>query len=570
MVKSRGAERERDREREPARERHASSQRKSGMGLSQVGLFCTLGAVAFAVLGAWGAAQSAGGAVAAEADNTGAALVAALSAPDAHSWAENHDTFEYMSKRVRERYSKEAQEAWPKLDKATYEKIVGDDYRTKERNKARLRAVEAASPVGRGALRGLQVRFSDKDIPDQSVGARLGPGVGLSNGSNMQGSDVIVGTATAEIVGGGAVKARVYRRAIRSADGREVGEALAIFSQAALDSAGSAGMWIFLAPLLVGLAAAGFLLAANRTASGLHSVVHDLETIGRGKLDARVTTSAGGEVGQVQRALEKAIKNIQLIQTTGSGNLDEAVEKELSMAAQIHQSLRPQDPPRISGYEIETLFKPGRDIGGDYFDYVDIDGNRMVLLIADCAETLRGVPAAMVMAMTRAYLKSAIDPATGPADWLKATNRRLARDLRSGVAITAQILVLDKGSGEIVCASAGHKPLIFWRQGKTATVNPNGIALGLDIGPVFDKTLEEKKLTLQANDRVVVYTDGVITAKNGEGAPYGDTAFLESVRKQGGMNSAAFVNFAAGNVDRHLAGEEQDDDITISTIKRLK
>jgi len=311
-------------------------------------------------------------------------------------------------------------------------------------------------------------------------------------------------------------------------------------------------------------------LHASRAAAGLRSLARDLEAIGRGKFDVRVATTAKGEVGYAQRAAERMAKNLQLIQTTGSGDLDEAVAKELSIAAQIHQSLRPQDPPRVAGYELETLFKPGRDIGGDYFDYVELDENRVAILIADCAETLRGVAAAMVMAMTRAYLRSAIDPATGPGDWLKATNRRLARDLKAGMAVTALVAVLDAAAGEVTVVSAGHRPLVLWRAGKTATINPNGVALGLDIGPVFDKTLEEKKLSLHKNDRVVFYTDGVIAAKSQTGEPYGEERFLEAVRKQGGMNSAAFVNFVAGGVDAFGGGGGQDDDVTISTLKKLK
>ena len=111
---------------------------------------------------------------------------------------------------------------------------------------------------------------------------------------------------------------------------------------------------------------------------------------------------------------------------------------------------------------------------------------------------------------------------------------------------------------------------MLWRQNKTATINPNGIALGLDIGPVFEKTMEEKKFSLQKNDRVVLYTDGVVSAENAEGETYGEQRFHEAIRRQGAMNSAAFVNFIAGGVDKFLAEMEQNDDITICTLKRMK
>ncbi|MHC4816826.1 MAG: PP2C family protein-serine/threonine phosphatase, partial [Planctomycetota bacterium] len=107
-------------------------------------------------------------------------------------------------------------------------------------------------------------------------------------------------------------------------------------------------------------------------------------------------------------------------------------------------------------------------------------------------------------------------------------------------------------------------------QNKTATINPNGIALGLDIGPVFEKTMEEKKFSLQKNDRIVLYTDGVVSAESAEGETYGEQRFHEAIRRQGAMNSAAFVNFIAGGVDKFLDEQDQDDDITICTLKRMK
>ncbi|MFQ5843855.1 MAG: PP2C family protein-serine/threonine phosphatase [Planctomycetota bacterium] len=410
------------------------------------------------------------------------------------------------------------------------------------------------------------------------LGRRQGPlAAGISPDTTVSrtrvgtvGKDVEVYSARAQDpVSRAAFAARVYRRLYRARNGQVVGSAWVLLDVSTLNPKGP-GAWLFLGPLLVGLAGAGWVVAASRAAAALRSLGRDLEAVGRGRLEQRVTVAAGGEVGYAQRAAERMVRNLQLIQTTGADDLDDAVEKELSLTSQIHQSLRPQDPPRIPGYDVETLFKPGRAIGGDYFDYIDVDDDHVAIVIADCSENLRGVPAAMIMAMTRAYLKSAVDPGTGPAAWLQLVNRRLARDLKTGMAVTALVAVVQTTEGQVTAASAGHRPILLWRPGKTATINPNGIALGLDVGPVFDKTIEEKKFTLQKNDRVVLYTDGVIAAQNEGGEAFGDARLGEAVRRHGGMNSAAFVNLVAGAVDVFLGGAEQTDDITISTLKRLK
>ena len=114
-------------------------------------------------------------------------------------------------------------------------------------------------------------------------------------------------------------------------------------------------MWLLLTPLLVGIAIALIIMQAGRASSGIKSLARDLDMIGRGKLDHRVHISGSGEVGYAQRMAERMAKNLQLIQSTGSTDLGEAVEKEMDLATEIHASLRPSTPPRIPGFEVETL-----------------------------------------------------------------------------------------------------------------------------------------------------------------------------------------------------------------------
>ncbi|MGQ0613718.1 MAG: PP2C family protein-serine/threonine phosphatase [Planctomycetaceae bacterium] len=542
--------------------------RMSGMGLGATALLSAVGAaiVAFlAILAATGSSSS----VERHADNLGAALTAVLTTPDPMAWSQDYATFEYLSAWVKRHYDEAGVKDYPAFPAEAYKRQQGKDHEQRQRNLKRLQETvdRAMGLVQGGTLRGLQIQF-ERGTNLRTVTAGEGLPAGAEFKAQRQlGGDVGMAVYQMQSLPGGA---RIYRREYKASDGRKVGDAYVILSEELIRKSGGAGMWIFLGPLLVGAVAGVGILGANRAATGIRALARDLEAIGRGRLDLRVSTSAGGEVGYAQRTAERMAKNLQLIQTTGSGDLDEAVTKELDMAGQIHASLRPQDPPRLPGYELETLFKAGRDIGGDYFDYVELEGGRFAILLADCAESMRGVPAAMVMAMTRAYLKTTIAGDSSPADWLKAANRRLSRDLKAGMAVTALICVLEPATGEVVAVSAGHRPMVLWRQGKTATINPNGIALGLDIGPVFEKTLEEKRLTLQKNDRLVLYTDGVLSAKNDGGEMYGEDRFLESVRRQGGMNSAAFVNFAAGGVDAWCGGAGQDDDITICTLKRSK
>jgi serine phosphatase RsbU (regulator of sigma subunit) len=541
----------------------------TGMGLPQMALIAGFLALLCAVLGVYLAGSQEDPALVRNADAMGAAMALYLATNEPETWLNDHGTLKRMYGIIRNAVPAEQRGKMPNVSALKYH---APDHRRTERNKNRLAATQKVyGPAGRGLFQGVLIESSNtRMLHTLRAGAQINPTHFPSSPLLVRGG-VEVARMHASIPGtGGTFVARVYRTPYKDSRGTRVGHVYVICSEAALLGGSGPGAWLFLTPLLVAGAVAVFFFAATKTSTGLQTLARDLDTIGRGKLDTRVTVSGGGEVGYAQRVAERMAKNLQLIQTTGSGDLDEALEKELDLANQIHQGLQPSDPPRMPGYEVETLFKVGRDIGGDYHDYIELDENKLVVVLADCSESLRGVPAAMVMAMTRAYLKAAIDPESGPTDWLKTVNRRLARDLKSGMAVTALVLVLDTSTHEVHAASAGHRPIVMWRQNKTATINPNGIALGLDIGPVFEKTMEEKKFSLQKNDRVVLYTDGVVSAENSEGETYGEQRFHEAIRRQGAMNSAAFVNFIAGGVDKFLDEQEQNDDITICTLKRMK
>jgi len=555
---------------ESTRSRVPPPPRMTGLGTAQVAIVGGLFALLIATLGVYLGGSRHDPMVEERMDALGGGAVALLTAPAPEGWSKDNDSWIEAWREIQKPLPDDIK--LPALPSKFLGLMQSEDFKRGEANQARWeRIYNALDNWLPGVLKGVYIRFSPElKIKPFQAGARIDPDRFQAARRIGRAQLISVGLTAGEMTGGVPFTARVYHKEYRDRKDQRVGDAYVILAEDLVTASGGAGIWMILTPLLVALAVAGIILFANKTQAGIREVARDLDTIGRGKLDLRIATAGSGEVAFLKRSVDRMAKNLALIQTTGSGDLDEAIEKELDLASQIHQSLRPLDPPRIPGYELETLFKPGRDIGGDYFDYVDLDEKRIALVIADCSENLRGVPAAMVMAMTRAYLKTAADPNEGPADWLKWVNRRLARDLKSGMAVTALVVVADTSSGEMVAASAGHRPIVLWRQGKIATINPNGIALGLDIGPVFEKTIEEKRFSMQKNDRIVLYTDGVVLAKNDGGDEYGEQRFHESIRRQGAMNSAAFVNFVAGGVDQFLGGAEQMDDLTVSTLKRMK
>jgi serine phosphatase RsbU (regulator of sigma subunit) len=224
----------------------------------------------------------------------------------------------------------------------------------------------------------------------------------------------------------------------------------------------------------------------------------------------------------------------------------------------------------MAGWEVETLFKPGFEIGGDHFDYFRIDDKHLGVILLDTS--VRGIRAALVMAMARAYVHAVAPGVLSPAEVLMRVNRMLADDLSTGQYVTALYAVIDTAAGVAKVASAGHLPLIVYRHslGKTAIVNPEGIALGLDVGPVFDRAITEAEVPIGVGDRLVLHTDGALKVQNEVGDEYGERRLYDSVKQEAPKNSQAFVNFVGSAIDQFHLNVPQNDDITISTVKRLK
>jgi serine phosphatase RsbU (regulator of sigma subunit) len=324
---------------------------------------------------------------------------------------------------------------------------------------------------------------------------------------------------------------------------------------------------IILAPFVVGGLA--FAVAGGH-AKGIRDLARELDRLGSSGDPNRAIRAHGAEATAVARAVERMVGNLEFRQKHGSADLEEVVAKERRIAEEIHGALMAKNPPRLSDYEVETLFKPGFEIAGDHFEYFRIDEDHLGVVLLDT--NVRGIPAALLTSATKAYLRAAAPRELSPAEVLRVVNRNLAGDVPPGRHVTALYVVIDTREGKATVASAGHLPLLVYRHatGKAAKVNPEGIALGLDVGPVFDRALQEGEIPLGIGDRLVLYTDGALQVQNETGEEFGESRFYAAVAREAPKNSQAFVNFVGSAIDQFHLTTPQNDDITISTIKRLK
>ncbi|HVR87802.1 MAG TPA: PP2C family protein-serine/threonine phosphatase [Planctomycetota bacterium] len=272
----------------------------------------------------------------------------------------------------------------------------------------------------------------------------------------------------------------------------------------------------------------------------------------------------------------KAQKRLQLRQRMGllkHKNADEdlsdverkMLDHELAIAEELQANLLPRKVPQIPGYDVSAYYRPSREVGGDYYDFIEIDADHLGILVADVSG--KGIPGSIVMTETRALVKSEAVRTLSPAETLTRVNRVLYHDIKRGMFVTVYYCILQLNKMLLTCVSAGHNPMVLWRKASNTChlVNPNGLALGIDKGPLFDKTLKEQKIQLFKGDRFALYTDGVIESMNKNNEQFGQNRFYLRVKQLADKSSSEFLSLLVSELEAHQGEAPQHDDITIVT-----
>lgn len=242
----------------------------------------------------------------------------------------------------------------------------------------------------------------------------------------------------------------------------------------------------------------------------------------------------------------------------------ERIEQELKVASLIQQTLLPKSEPDLPGYDIAAFYKPAREVGGDFYDFLELDDGRLGLIIGDVTD--KGVPAAMVMATTRTLLRASAQRFDSPGDVLERVNDVLVPDIPPNMFVTCMYAILDPASGRLHYANAGHDLPYRSRKKIAEELRATGMPLGLMPGMGY----EEKEVFIEEGDTVLFYSDGLVEAHDPEREMFGFPRLqgLVGAHRSGG---ASLVEFLLSELAR-FTGEawEQEDDITLVTLKRTE
>lgn len=322
---------------------------------------------------------------------------------------------------------------------------------------------------------------------------------------------------------------------------------------------------ITLAVVLVGALVA--FVVASQVSKPVEGLVDDIRQIARGDFRRRSRVKAGGEIALLARSINRMAEGLEEAQ---EAQLELSMrEREMAVAEEVREALHPDRAPQIAGYALAAKHIGSPHPGGDFHDFVELADGRVGLLV--CGVSGRGVPGALVGATARSYLRSELAGASSVETALVKVNGFLSRDVRRGMFVTAMYVLLDPASSSAEVACAGHKvPLlrIGGADGKLRAVQPEGIALGLDRGSVFERTLKVQRLQLEPRDRLVLANTGALAVLDAEGKELGEKGFYRLVLAHARKAPAAMLEGLEQGFYEHAGEEPLPSDISIVTVAR--
>jgi serine phosphatase RsbU (regulator of sigma subunit) len=242
-----------------------------------------------------------------------------------------------------------------------------------------------------------------------------------------------------------------------------------------------------------------------------------------------------------------------------------SVEQELRLARSIQQASLPEEVPQLEGWQISTFYRPAREVGGDFYDFFELQEGRVGVVVGDA--TGKGMPAALVAGAASNMLRAvaqALGSSSSPGEVLAQVNETLLARIPANMFVTCFYAILEPQSGSLSYANAGHDlPYLHRRSGQAEELMARGMPLGLMPGMGY----EEKETILEAGEAALFYSDGLVEAHDPKGEMFGFPRLRALIAEHGEVR--ALGDFLMEELYSFVGeGWEQEDDITLLTLKR--
>lgn len=232
--------------------------------------------------------------------------------------------------------------------------------------------------------------------------------------------------------------------------------------------------------------------------------------------------------------------------------------KDMEFARTVQESFLPQKTPEITSYRFSTHYTPAQEVGGDFYDFILLDHDRIGIVIGDVSG--KGVPAALYMAKLGSDLRTLAFTEKDPATALRLLNIQLAERSRRGMFATLLYMELDSKNGSLTISNAGHLPPIVKKA--DGTVRKLSTAGGSPLGILSGMTFGQENARLEKGDTAVLYTDGIIEAMNAKEELYGYERF-EKLIHASAADPDVLKTAVIDDVNRFIGLSPQHDDMTL-------
>lgn len=237
------------------------------------------------------------------------------------------------------------------------------------------------------------------------------------------------------------------------------------------------------------------------------------------------------------------------------------MEQELELGHELQMSLLPSLPEGRPEFAVAAATIPAHEVGGDFYDAFMIDAGHLCFCVGDVSG--KGVPAALFQSMCQALVRSIAQECLSPAEILSRLNRRIAANNTSCMFVTMVLGVLCVDTGELVYSNAGHiAPLVIRKRSPMKLDGRHGTAIG-----VSDLDYTEQRVTLDVNDAILLYTDGVTEATNVDNDQFGEDRFLSHLAQSAVATPEALIDSSLEAIAAFERSVNQADDLTMLVLR---
>jgi len=292
-----------------------------------------------------------------------------------------------------------------------------------------------------------------------------------------------------------------------------------------------------------------------------------VKEFGHGEVKDEIDFDTSDEVGEIAKAFSDITDTLRDSQKNLAEQ--ERIQKEMQLAQDIQQTLLPAEVPKLEGYEIGSFYEAAKEVGGDYFDFIEVDKDTLGIVVADVSG--KGVPGSLIMTMIRTALRTEARSIRSASEVLTRVNDFVVNDMKKGMFVTLFYVIVDSKRRRINYASAGHNPMILYRKNteKTYYLNPRGFPIGISLPDpdLFKKSIESDTIQMAEDDILIIYTDGITEAMNNRRELFSEERLQKVIQQHGDMGASEFIEELKEEIHTFTEGFEQNDDITLVAIK---